>query len=115
MSRSGRLALDLSIVHLNILKVWRAGARFRQEHRVRVIGVDIRRTRSIARAQLERGEQSTDDRQVRTNQTNSRLDVRPQSRLVDGEGWVGRADPEKHDDAIDTGEADEGAESEHPV
>ena len=47
---SGRLALDLGIVHLNILQVRRAGARLRQEQRVRVISVDIGRTRSIAGA-----------------------------------------------------------------
>lgn len=41
--------------------------------------------------------------------------MRPQSRLVDGEGWVSRADPEEHDDAVDACEADEGAESEYPV
>lgn len=73
-----RLALDLSIVHLHILQIRRAGARIRQEQRVRVISVDIRRTRSITGAlQLKRREQTPDNRQIGTNQTNSWLDVRP--------------------------------------
>lgn len=111
-----RLALDLSIVHLNILQIRRAGARFRQEHRVCVISVDIRRTRSITRAfQLKRREQTPDNRQIGTNQTNSRLDMRPQSRLVDGESWVRQTDPEEYDDAVDACEANERAESKHPV
>ena len=113
---SRRLALDLRIIHLSILEIGRARTRTRQEQRVRVIGIDIRRPRSIARAsQLKRREQTPDNRQVGADQANCRLDVRPQSRLVDGEGWVGRADPEEHDDAVDAGEADEAAESEHAV
>lgn len=111
-----RLALNLRIIHLSILEIGRARTRIRQEQRIRVIGIDIRRTRSITRGgQLKRREQTADNRQVGADQTNGRLDVRPQRRLVDGEGWVGRADPEEHDDAVDAGEADEGAEGEYPV
>lgn len=111
-----RLALDLGIVQLNILQIRRAGARLGQEQRVRVISVDIRRTCSITRAlQLKRGEQTADNRQIGTDQTNSRLDVRPQSGLVDGESRVRGVDPEEHDDAVDTCEANECAEGEDPV
>lgn len=39
----------------------------------------------------------------------------PQGRLVDGVGWVYRADPEQDDDAVDTGEADEPAQGEDAV
>lgn len=39
----------------------------------------------------------------------------PQSGLVDGVGWVGGADPEEDDDAVDTGEADEATDGEDAV
>lgn len=41
--------------------------------------------------------------------------MRPQSRLVDGESWVRQTDPEEYDDAVDACEANERAESKHPV
>lgn len=39
----------------------------------------------------------------------------PQSGLVDGVSRVGGADPEQHDDAVDTSEADESTEGEDTV
>lgn len=60
-------------------------------------------------------EQATNNRQTGTNQTNGRLDVRPQCRLVHGVRGVGGVDPEQHDDTVDTREADEDTQCENAV
>jgi hypothetical protein len=58
---TGRLALNLSIIkcrlHLHVLQIRRSGARLGQEHRVRIIGIDILGACSIAGTlQLQRRE-----------------------------------------------------------
>lgn len=109
-----RRTLNLSIIntglHLHILQIRRSRRRLRHKHGVRIIRIDIRRPSPIARTlQLQRGEKTSDDRQIGTNKPNSRLNMRPQGRLVHRIRGIIRTDPEEHDDPVDTSETDERA------
>ena len=104
------------VVHLVILGRRRLGTGD-DEVRSRDIGIDVVRRGGVlaASGDLEAREQASRDGQTRADQTDGGLDVRPQRGLVDGIRGVVGLDPEEDDDAVDTSEADEGAECEDPV
>ena len=103
--------------HLHVLEVRRARAGLGQEVGVADIRVDVVRGSAALGSVLAgpRREQAADDGEAGTDQADGGLDVCPEGGLVDGVCGVGRADPEEDDDAVDAGEADEGAESKDAV
>lgn len=104
-------------LHLHVLQVRRERAGLGQEVGVAKIRVDVvggvATVGTILQAKCR--EEATDNGEARADQADGGLDVCPQGGLVDGVCRVGRADPEEHDDAVYTGEADEGAEGKDTI
>ena len=83
-----------------------------------IVSREIIRRRGILASgagKLHLREQAADNWQASTDQTNRRLNMRPECRLVNSECVIGRVDPEEHHDTIDTGEADKDTEGEDTI
>lgn len=106
-----------ALFHLHILTIRRARTRLGQIVGVADIRLDIvRRGAAVGPVlKLEHREQTPDDGETRADEADRGLDVCPECCLVDGISRVGGADPEEDDDAVDTGEADEGSQGEDAV
>ena len=108
-----------AFLHLDVkIDTGRSGSCGRGQMRVAVIPREIIRCTGILAprtGKLHLREQATDNWQAGTDQTNRRLDMRPERRLVNGECGIGWVDPEEHHDTVDTGEADEDTEGKDTV
>lgn len=99
-------------LHLHVLQIRRARTPLGQEiGRVADVGVDVvRRCAAVGPVlQVECWEEAADDGETGADEADGGLDVCPECCLVDCVGWVCGGDPEENDDAVDTGEADEGS------